>query len=121
MAAGRSTTHEFDTADLDDAMTLRDLEACGFRIENDLSRWARSLPEERIDRGVCQAIHALIPGHTRVTLDPVPFDLVLSGNRIEAFPQILILDRLLVSRFPARAFQDFNHSVMPRRTYSESV
>ena len=38
MATGRPTTHEFDTADLDDAMTLRDLEARGFRIENDLSQ-----------------------------------------------------------------------------------
>ena len=101
-------------------------EAGGFGVEDDLAHGEASLPHAsaRLRR---RSPHwpadrrARCRGRRR---DPGPSATRarwLARSCVELLPQILILDRLASAVRQPRAFQARSHSVMPRRTYCESV
>src|SRR5262245_44853785 len=64
-------------------------------------------PKERVllhglrDTLVGQCIGALVADVARMALHPAPFDMVQRGERLQALPEVHVLHRLLVGRFPA--------------------
>src|SRR5262245_22676494 len=66
-----------------------------------------------IDGAVGELVDALVTRDSRMSLDPVPLELVFLRERVELLPQVLVLDGLLVGGFPAAALpvrQPFEHA-----------
>jgi hypothetical protein len=78
--------HEFDAADLDDAVLQLDFEARGFRIENDLAHVCLLSREQPVDREIRERIDEFVAVMARVPLDPMPFDILRRERRIEPLP-----------------------------------
>ncbi len=79
--------HEFDATDLDDAVLQLDLEARGFRIENDLAHAILLTLEQPVDRLIRERIDEFVAVMARMSLDPMPGDVLRGDRRIEALPQ----------------------------------
>ena len=94
--------NELHAADFDDAVLLLDFEPGGFRIENDLAHLQLYRPgQQAVDGDVGELIDVFIAFMSRMSLDPMPFDILRRRGRIQQLPQILILDRLARRRAPA--------------------
>src|SRR3546814_10351788 len=48
-------------------------------------------------------VDALVVGVARMPLHPAPIDLVASGGRVQALPQVAVLDRCAAGRLPVAA------------------
>ena len=76
---------------------------------------------QRIDRLVRQPVDPLVARHPGMTGDPVPLHPMPRGERLEALPEVLVLTGLRSAVRQPLAFQFASHSVIPLRTYCESV
>src|SRR5690606_758056 len=56
-----------------------------------------------LGRGARDRVHALVVRVAIVALDPAPLDLVALAGRVQALPQVAVLDRVAAGGLPAAA------------------
>src|SRR5690606_8954067 len=91
-AAGEPTLDHFHATDLDDAVALVPGQAGGFGVEHDLAH-AASLPSQALGFGAREHVDAIVVRIAAVALAPAPIDAVARTGRMQALPQVPVLDR----------------------------
>jgi hypothetical protein len=81
--AGQTPIHQLDTADLDDAMLLFDLQTRGLGIQYDLAHQRLPRRQHAVDRNVGQLIDVFIACMSGMPLHPYPFDVLHRRGRIQ--------------------------------------
>src|SRR5690606_25046871 len=104
VAPGETPAHQFDAADLDDAVTIGNRHAGGFSIQYDATHAVPALYGSTFGRdhaAVGEKIGALVARMAGMAAHPLPVDLVALYLLVERLPQIGVLHRLSRSGFPA--------------------
>src|SRR5690606_11206588 len=101
-AAGGPALDHFHAADLDHAVALLPGKTGGFGVEDDLAH-AGSLTPQPFGFGARELVYALVVRIAAVALDPAPVDAVSRAGRVQAFPQVAVLDRAAAGCAPVAA------------------
>src|SRR5690606_7706140 len=101
---------ELDAADLDHSVAALPAQAGGLGVQDDLAhagdstrRSGRGTGALRLGLEAGQSVHALVVWVARMPLDPAPVHLVPRSRRLQALPQVLVLDRAPAGGLPALA------------------
>src|SRR5262245_20453955 len=120
-ASGRPAIDELDATDFDDAVAQVGLEARGFRIEDNLSHGRRVYPSMASIAWLASRSTRSLPGTPECPFTQCHSMLCAAASSSSRCHRSWFLTGLRSAVRQPFAFHPVIQSLMPRRTYSESV